>query len=141
MKQGIQTLLSEAGEAACYALDIIEIAERVTGKNVEPVDALQEGIARGFIHYNETDPADNDNFYVSDPGAFLSMMTSTRWNVRKEGPEYTGASGEYVVDRWERVKTGGIIAHFRLPDWDSLADSQTVRYGKIASKRVFKRIA
>jgi hypothetical protein len=141
MKQGIQTLLSEAGEAACYALDIIEIAERAAGKKIEPINALQEGIVRGFIYYNKTDPNDNNNFYVRDPGAFLSMMTSTRWNVRKEGPEYEGTSEEYVVDRWERIKTGEIIAHFRLPDWDSLADSQTVRYGKIASKRVFRRIA
>jgi hypothetical protein len=29
MKQGIQTLLGEAGEAACYALSILELAERI----------------------------------------------------------------------------------------------------------------
>jgi hypothetical protein len=28
MKSGIQTLLGEAGEAGCYALDILKIAER-----------------------------------------------------------------------------------------------------------------
>jgi hypothetical protein len=31
MKPGIQTLLGEAGEAACYALGILEIAERAGG--------------------------------------------------------------------------------------------------------------
>jgi hypothetical protein len=91
MKQGIQTMLSEAGEAACYALDIIEIAERASGKKLDPIEALWKGIDRGFIYYNETNPDDNDNFYVRDPGAFLSMMTSARWNVRKEGPGYKGA--------------------------------------------------
>jgi hypothetical protein len=60
--------------------------------------------------------------------------------VEKTGPNYTPAKGEYVVDRWERVKTGAVIGHFRLPDWDSLYDSMTVRYGKIVSKRVFRRV-
>jgi hypothetical protein len=44
------------------------------------------------------------------------------------------------VDRWERVRTGAVTGHFRLPDWDSLHDSQTVKYGKIVSRRVFRRI-
>ena len=140
MKSGIQTLLGEAGEAACYALDILEIAERVRGQKLDPVGALYQGIERGYIHYNENDPNDNDNFFVEDPAALLSMFAGGRWTVEKAGPGYVPARGEYVVDRWERVRTGAVIGHFRLPDWDSLHDSMTVRYGKIASKRVFRRV-
>lgn len=140
MRAGIQTLLGEAGEAACYALDILEIAERVSGCKLDPVEALYQGIGRGFIYYNEGDPNDNDNFFVEDPGALLAMAAGGRWTVEKTGPGYAAAPGEYVVDRWERVKTGTVIGHFRLPDWDSLYDSMTVRYGKIVSKRVFRRI-
>ena len=140
MKSGIQTLLGEAGEAACYALDILEIAERVRGQRLDPVDALYQGIERGYIHYNENDPNDNDNFFVEDPAALLAMFAEGRWKVEKAGPDYVHARGEYVVDRWERVRTGTVIGHFRLPDWDSLHDSMTVRYGKIASKRVFRRV-
>jgi hypothetical protein len=142
MKQGIQTFLSEAGEAACYALDIIEIAQRSLwgGQKIDPVDALYLGVSQGYIHYNEKDPNDSDNFFVKDPAAFLAMFAGGRWTVEKVGPDYVPARGEYVVDRWERVKTGVVIGHFRLPDWDSLQDSQTVRYGKIVSKRVFRRV-
>jgi hypothetical protein len=142
MRSGIQTLLGEAGEAACYALDILEIAEREMrgGQKLDPVDALYLGIDRGYIYYNEKDPNDNDNFFVKDPAAFLAMFAGGRWTVEKAGPDYVPVRGEYVVDRWERVKTGAVIGHFRLPDWDSLHDSMTVRYGKIVSKRVFRRI-
>jgi hypothetical protein len=140
MKAGIQTLLGEAGEAACYALDILEIAERERGQNLDVMEALYRGIERGYIYYNEKDPNDNDNFFVEDPAAFLALFAGGRWTVEKAGPGYVPAKGEHVVDRWERVKTGAVIGHFRLPDWDSLYDSMTVRYGKIVSKRVFRRV-
>jgi hypothetical protein len=140
MRAGIQTLLSEAGEAACYALDILEIAERERGHELNTIDALYMGIEQGYIYYNEADPNDNDNFFVESPAALLGMFTRCRWTVEKVGPDYIPAPGEYVVDRWERVRTGAIIGHFRLPDWDSLHDSQTVRHGKIVSKRVFRRV-
>jgi hypothetical protein len=140
MKSGIQTLLGEAGEAACYALAILEIAERERGQKLDPIGALYLGIDRGYIHYNEKDPNDNGNFFVKDPAALLAMSAGGRWTVEKTGPNYIPARGEHVVDRWERVKTGTVIGHFRLPDWDSLQDSMTVRYGKIVSKRVFRRV-
>jgi hypothetical protein len=141
MKQGIQTFLSEAGEAACYALDILKIAERESfNGNPDVVNSLSIGIKQGYIYYNEKDPNDSDNFFVKDPAALLAMFAGGRWTVEKVGPDYVPARGEYVVDRWERVKTGAVIGHFRLPDWDSLQDSQTVRYGKIVSKRVFRRV-
>jgi hypothetical protein len=141
MKSGIQTLLREAGEAACCALAVLKIAERETlGRPENIVEALYLGMERGFIHYNEKDPDDNDNFFVKDPAALLAMFAGGRWTVEKAGPGYVPAKGEYVVDRWERVMIGVVVGHFRLPDWDSLHDSTTVRYGKLASKRVFRRV-
>jgi hypothetical protein len=140
MKAGIQTLLGEAGEAACYALDILEIAEREKWQSIDPVEALYRGIDQGYIYYNERDPNDNNNFFVNDPAALLSMFAGGRWTVEKTGPEYIPAKGEQVVERWERTKTGVIIGHFRLSDWDSLQDSMTVKYGKIVSKRVFRKV-
>jgi len=140
LRSGIQTFLSEAGESACYALDIIEISERFNGVHKDPVESLFYGISLGLIHYNERDPNDNDNFFVRDPAAFLSRLTGANWTAEKAEPNYKERPGEYIVERWERIRTGSVIGHFRLPDWDSLSDSQTVKYGKIASKRVFRQI-
>jgi hypothetical protein len=109
------------------------------GRKLDTVDALYQGIERGYIYYNENDTNDNGNFFVENPAALLALFAGGRWAVEKAGPDYIPARGEYVVDRWERVKTGTVTGHFRLPDWDSLRDSQTVRYGKIVSKRVFRR--
>jgi hypothetical protein len=138
-------MLGEAGEAACYALAVLEIADRERKLSnwgpVNPVDALYKGIEYGYIYYNERNPNDNDNFFVKDPAAFLAVFAGGRWAVEKTGPGYIPAKGEHVVDRWERVRTGAVTGHFRLPDWDSLQDSMTVRYGKIVSKRVFRRVA
>jgi hypothetical protein len=130
--------LGEAGEAACYTLDILEIAERERGLQIDVVGALNMAIDRGYIYYNENNP--NGNFFVKDPAAMLSWFAESRWTVAKVSPEYQPAPGEWVVERWERVKTGAVIGHFRLPDWDSLSNSMTVRYGKIASKQVFRRV-
>jgi hypothetical protein len=145
MKQGIQTLMAEAGEAACYALCIIEIAERVTGQHIDCMQEIIRAIDKKYIYYNWKNASDNDNFTVLKPAEWLSEMSSYRidrkWLVEKAPAAYTAREGEYVVDRWERQATGKTTGHFRLPDWDSLADSQTVKYGHIASKRVFRRVS
>ena len=139
MKQGIQTFLAEAGESGCYALAIIQIACEETRREIDPVSALQRGISAGYIHYNEKDANDSDNFFVKDPAAFLTLLTGEGWTVEKVFPEYRIGPGERAVDRWERVVTGKVIGHFRLPEWDSLINSQTVARGKIASRRIFRR--
>ena len=139
MKAGIQTFLSEAGDAACYALDIVQIASRHIGRDIDPIYALDRGIAARMIHYSWANPDDNDNFFVTDPAGLLTLLTGDVWTVEKVGPDYVASVGEHVVERWERQVTGSTIGHFRLPDWDSLVDSKTVRFGAIVSKRVFRR--
>ena len=53
MKQGIQTLMQEAGEAACYALAIIKIAERLMNLEIYPINAFYEAFEKGYIYYNK----------------------------------------------------------------------------------------
>jgi hypothetical protein len=137
MKPGIQTFFGEIGEAACYALDIIQIAIEETGRNMDPVTMLDLGIHLDFIHY--TAPDDNDNFFVNDPAVFLTTISGIDWTMSKESADYVAKPGERVVERWERKVTGSTIGHFRLPEWDSLADSKTVKFGQLVSKRVFRR--
>jgi hypothetical protein len=140
MKAGIQTMMQEAGESACYALDIIEIAERIRKSSINPIQALYKAFDLGYIYYNAQDPNDNNNFFVKNPAAFLSDMTSQKWEVEKVPAAYMDKDGEYVVDYWERQATGKTIGHFRLHDWDPLMSSLTVRYGKLVSRRVFRRV-
>jgi len=140
MKHSIQTFFAEAGESACYALDIIKIAEIYTRREFDPIIALQRGIETGYIKYDPQNPQDNDNFYVSDPASYLGLLTGELWSVTKEAPDYIPKLTDWVVERWERTRGQVTTSHFRLPDWDSLYDSQTVKYGKIASLRIFRRV-
>ena len=140
MKPGIQTFMAEAGEAACYALCIVRIAEISTRREFDPLTALQRGIDLGQIKYNPANANDNDNFFVERPDDFLGLLTGERWTVTKEAVDYKWGEGEFVVERWERVRPALTTGHFRLPTWDSLIGSQTVGYGQVASLRVFRRV-
>jgi len=138
----IQTFFQKAGEAACYAFCVVKIAEKITGKAIEPLDALLKGIAYNYIYYNWENHDDPDNFYVKNPEQFLRLLTGKRVTVIKtDSVNYQPASNEYIVERWERPTAKMVYSHFRLPYWDSLYDSQTVKYGKIVSLRVFRLAA
>jgi hypothetical protein len=136
MKQGMQTFFSEAGEAACYALALVNVAEEYLGHEIDADAALLAGIDKGYIHYSWGNPDDNDNFFVGNPAGLLGDLTGRPWTVRKEAANYSPRPREFIIDRWERVKTGAVIGHFRRPQWDSLVNSVTVRCGTIVSLRV-----
>jgi hypothetical protein len=140
MRQGIQIFLQEAGEAACYALTIIKLAEDLIGKHIDIVDALEKGTDAKYIYYNAKNMNDNNNFYVEKPDLFLTMLTNKKCTVSHVPVEYKAQKNEYLIDRWERVTTRGTMSHFRLPEWDCYPGSPTVTQGKIVSRRCFKII-
>lgn len=137
---GIQTFFKEAGEAACYCFCIIRLAEEInpiSAKLTNPYRILQDAAEKKFVYYNKKNQEDNDNFYVQDPAGFLAYLTGKKITVRHDSADYKPRKNEFIVERWERKTTKGTVSHFRLKDWDSLADSQTVRFGSVASTRVF----
>jgi len=131
MKPGIQSFLYDVGTDGCYALCILQLA------NASP-DRLEEAINKRFIKFNYNDYNDNDNMYVMAPAEMLTWLTGKKWTLTKEAANYQVKPSELVVERWERVKTGATIGHFRLPTWDPISDSVTVRLGTLVSKRVFR---
>lgn len=140
MIEAIQTFLAECGESACYALDIIKLAERTTGKRLDVIETLISCIKKGFIYYNWKNPDDNENFFVVAPDRMLSYLTGAHYTVRKyTANEYVQLPGDLIVERWERKRVGVTTGHFKLPDWDSLLHSQTVKYGTLVSYRVFRK--
>ena len=138
MRNGIQTILKEAGEAGCYAICLINVAEEFLGKEIDASEGLLLGIDTGAVYYNFADTEDSDNFFVKNPSKFLEMMTNTTWDVRKEPATYAPRHNEFVVNRWERIKTGAVISHFDRENFHPLKHSVTIERGYIASKRVCK---
>jgi hypothetical protein len=138
MFEGIQTFLDEGGDAACYALDVLKIAEKATGFKIDVIETLCVCIDKKYIYYNWENTLDNNNFFMNDPAAMLSFFTGKKWAVTKESADYAVNPGEYAVDYWQKPDLSP--GHFRLPDWDSLKDSKTVKIGKITSRRVFRLV-
>jgi len=133
MKEGIQSFFLAAGNNGCYCFAIIKIAERIAKLEIDPQSALQAGIAKKFIRVNEKNYSQGDNFYVAEPAKFLTYLSGWKCDVKKEAPDYQLKDGEIAVECWNcNGRT-----HFKLSDWDSLENSQVVKYGKIASLRVF----
>jgi hypothetical protein len=139
MESGIQSLCESAGDNACYFLAICKIGERITGKTFNFEVEAYRSASLGELYLNLKNYKDTDNFFVNKPGELLSRLTGQRWTCMKAEANYQCKPGEWEVERWERSVTGKVIGHFRLPDWDSLQNSQTVKYGKIVSKRIFRK--
>jgi hypothetical protein len=139
MKAGIQTMLLSAGNEACYFLSILELAERITGIPVDVVSEIWTAASRKEIDLNLKRLDDPNNFLVTDLAGLLSRLTGNQWSCTKESAGYELRRGEVEVLRYERITTGKTWAHFCLSDWDPLQSSQTVKCGKVAGKRIFRR--
>ena len=134
-----QSFCKAIGDYGCYALCIINIAEEVTGLRYNILQKLEEGIDKGYIYFNKNNYYDPKNFDIDEPALFLSMLTGTRWSVRKETDIlYKPKKDEYIVERWERNGYG----HFARTrnGYNSLQDSKCVTLGKLASLRIFKQL-
>lgn len=135
-----QSFMLAAGRYACYALQIVHIA-RSLGVNVNELDALEDGILKGFIRFNEANYEDGNNFFVNAPAEFLSFLTGIKWTMRREGNTYKAKTGEHVINFWAKNDANNAKGegHFDTPDCHTLQNSVTVRVGKVYSTRVFTR--
>jgi hypothetical protein len=145
MRQGIQVLFAELGEAACLALCICELGRPGIAEG-EALELILEGMERGFIDYDEANRDNPDNCFVSDRDSFMALVTGTTgWKSTKETPDYLPAIGERIIEYWEwteRLKDRLVIhTHFKLKGWDPYPASRTVRFGRKAGLRVFRRAA
>jgi hypothetical protein len=129
MKTGIQKFFSVFGAAGCYAFSIIALAEKISGKNIDVIAALERGIKEGYIN--------GDNCYVNSADAFLNDLTGRKWKCTKESASYKIKPGDMVIEYWEWKESSTIHPHFVLPGYDPWGKSNTCKYGKIAGYRVF----
>ena len=73
------------------------------------------------------------------------MLTGVAWTATKEPPDYQTVRGEQEILYFERKDTMQTWGHFVVGDgfgvvaYDPYGDSQTVRKGALAGKRIFRR--
>jgi hypothetical protein len=130
VKTGIQKFFSVFGDGGCYAFSIIALAEKITGKLIDVVAALEKAIRMGYIN--------GDTCYVNAADSFLSDLTGRKWICAKEGAGYKIKPGDMVIEYWEWKEPSVIHPHFVLPEYDPWGKSNTCKYGKIAGYRIFR---
>ena len=142
----IQSFFKSAGEESCYVSCIIKTASRITGTELtlrNVAKAIEAGIDAGYIDFNQKDYTDKRrNFYVIDPGKYLSLLTGKRFTCTKVSASYQCKKGDYEIDWKVLSQENGRkdIGHFVLPDWDPLQNSNTGKNGFIWSKRIFHEV-
>ncbi len=149
VREYMQSFYKAAGNYSCYALTIINLAKKIIkskGANqafINEQEALIFGIEQGFIHFDEKNYDDYDNFTVYKPAEFLSFLTGDKFSVRFESAKYKCQKDEYEILFWA-LNDGYCqkgIGHFTLPGENTLQFSKTVEKGKVYSKRIFKKIS
>lgn len=138
---GIQTLLAEAGESACYTLCLFDVAlqynaEHGKERELDLIEEFRKACQAGHIKYNWNDATDNNNFFVQYPALFLEQLTGHKWNVQHGPAYYEPGEREYLINRFERQRTGYTTGHFEREQFKPIKNSATVRYGKLVSTRI-----
>jgi len=145
MREGIQSLFAELGEAACLALCICELGKPGLTEG-EALSLIIEGIRRGYIKYDEDNRDNPDNCFVADRDGLMNLVTGERgWTSTKEKADYLIKPRERVIEGWEWKEfcKNKLITHqhFKLESWNPIRNSLTVKNGKIESLRVFRKAA
>ena len=136
MRNGIQSFYLSLGEEACFFLQILNIAEKELGFNIEPITAALVCKAQGYLYLNLLDLKDKKNFLVSSHNKILELFTGKKWEYEKVPPSYKPKKNEYVIDEWQN----GSFTHFDSDNFHSLQKSNTIQNGKIITRRVFRVI-
>ncbi len=139
MIKAIQKRAEALGEGGCYFFSLCYLAERISGYDTDPLDALDLAIKSRFAQAN---------CYLDYPDRILSMLTHKEWTVTHEGKDYQPKNGECEVLRYEWKRPGTTLSHFVVGDGNggieydplhSLGLSPVIQNGHLVSKRIFRR--
>lgn len=125
--KGIQTTLLHCGETGCLFLALMSIVEEFLKKPCDLINCINV--------LRETNCIE-DNFYVNDSLMMLSLLTGKRWH-RRESISLPDVikENEFTIEKWYNPRTN--FTHFRRRGFDSLANSITVREGKLQEYYIY----
>lgn len=133
-----QLQMKKIGDQGCYLLTIVHIAEQVLQERLDAVKIYEDVLAAGLI---------TDDCYVKDSAGLLNSLVPVRYTcIKFDTLDQLPQDGDWEVLRYERPTPGVLYSHFVLGDghgkvaWDPLGVSNTVAYGHLAARRVFRRV-
>lgn len=134
-------LREEIREYGCYFMSLLYLINHMT--NMTLTTGRINALRRLFISQGWMD----ENCFILDPVAILGWAGINANIVTENGthklpPSYQIGPGEYEILEFKRP---GEMSHFvvgpydgRRVGYDPYGDSESVRYGKLISKRVFR---
>lgn len=129
-----QTVCKRLGESGCYFLSLLHLV----GCDYAALSLYKTARGQGLV---------DDEVFVKNPSALLSLAAGGAWSVRHEGPTYAIKADEMEILRFERKAAMKTYAHFVVGDgrgqvaYDPLDNSHTVAGGQLVSKRIVRRDA
>lgn len=128
-----QSIAARIGAEGCYYLSIVHIAEGILGRDIDVIDTYIWAVERGYIL---------EDCLVVHPDLLLATLIKGEVVFHKEALSYIKGGDDIVITRYERATTGHTYTHFVVGyngkvEYDPLGDSNTVRYGRPVSYRVF----
>lgn len=121
MQKGIQTKLNHIGDYGCYFLCLLHKAGFKEDNIVEIYDYC---LKNNWIDEDCT-------ILRPDDIALYLFRTNLHCTITEQKPR----NCVFYIECWYNKRTG--YRHFKLPDWDSLENSVTVKEGYIESYRAY----
>lgn len=134
MGKGIQDDAAAIGAYGCYFLCLLKLVGR-------------HGDALGLYYNAQKAGAIDGECWVANPGIILALAAGGAWDVHHAAKDYQPERGEQEILRYERKTSAGVMGHFVVGDgtgkvqWDPKGESQTVKLGRLVSKRIVRRTA
>lgn len=123
----VQDLAWCLGSDGCYLLNLMIIAEKITGKDIDVIKTTKKLIDLGLVDYDWKRPKAYKNMmYVLDADKVLKAL-GCKEHIKKVDELPKGYKGYYIV----RYTLEG-ATHFVLPDYNSLTYSRCVAEGRIS---------
>jgi len=145
-----QRIFRDIGEGACYFLSIIRAAEAVTAEYIDAFVAFVAALSTPVVIGQTYVPMVRSDGFINGAGELLSTLTGEKYTMTKEDADYKCKLDEVEVLRYEWTETkigeSKVHGHFVLGDgtgrvfFDPFGESQTVKNGKLVSKRIFRKV-
>lgn len=124
MKPGIQKELENLGKYGCGFLCLCHVMK------------IPESELLFYFHKAMDVGLIDSECYVKDWGKLATFLCPTGWEkFRCEKATLKDRKATFYIEYWYNPRTK--LHHFKLPDFDPLGDSVTVREGMIESYRNF----
>jgi len=137
----------------CYFMSVIYLCGVKRGKEFDAVEIeaiYRAALTTGIVGKEKfIDGILIDGCYVMDPVSLFELCGVRLSSVRKENAQYVARPGEYEIQHWRREAdtpngyTNAAHDHFVAAingkiAYDGLGASNTCKFGKLVSKRIFK---